>query len=243
VTKLAPDGASLAYSTFLGGRRFDFGYAIAVDGAGAASVTGGTESDDFPATPGAFDTTHNGHGDAFVTKLAPDGASLAYSTFLGGGSFEGGAGIAMDGSGAAYLTGHTDSVRFPTTPGAFDRTLGGLFDGFVTKLAIPPTCTITGTAGSDAIAGTSGDDVICARAGFDVVQAKGGNDLVFGGPNGDTLVGGAGNDTLRGGPGSDVLRTTDGVDVNDLAVGGPGEDLCIIDGGDRTTGCETVEVR
>ncbi len=123
----------LAYSTFLGGGDED-GYAIAVDGAGSAYVTGQTTSADFPTTAGAFDTTYNGGTDAFVTKLDASGAALGYSTYLGGSGVDRGYGIALDGAGSAYLTGTTNSTNFPTTAGAFDTTLNGFFDVFVTKL-------------------------------------------------------------------------------------------------------------
>jgi hypothetical protein len=75
VTKLTAAGAALAYSTYLGGSGVDYGFEIAVDGAGAAYVTGSTDSTDFPTTAGAFDTSSNGGGDAFVTKLDPVGAA------------------------------------------------------------------------------------------------------------------------------------------------------------------------
>jgi hypothetical protein len=132
----------LAYSTYLGGSGADFGAAIAVDGAGSAYVTGRTDSEDFPTTPGALDTSFLGPvvfccgSDAFVTKLAPSGASLVYSTYLGGTQFDGATGIAVDASGSAYLTGATDSADFPTTPGALDTSYpGALDDSFVAKLA------------------------------------------------------------------------------------------------------------
>ena len=59
----------------------------------------------FPTTPGAFDPTHNGDVDAFVTKLNPAGSALVYSTFLGGSGDDSGSGIAVDGSGNAHLDG------------------------------------------------------------------------------------------------------------------------------------------
>ena len=133
----------LDYSTFLGGTNGDGGQGIAVDRMGKAYVTGNTSSfytdfpNDFPTTPGAFDTTYNGgfisSGDAFVTKLNASGSALAYSTFLGGTDSDAGLGIAMRG-GKAYVTGQTSSAGYSTTPGAFDTTLGGFGDAFVTKL-------------------------------------------------------------------------------------------------------------
>lgn len=136
VTKLSADGSSLVYSTYLGGSGYDFAQSIAVDAAGAAYATGYTSSSDFPATAGAFDTSNDGGYDAFVTKLSADGSSLAYSGFLGGNSSEIGYGIAVDASGAAFVTGYTYSADFPTTSGAFDTTWAANYvDVFVTKLS------------------------------------------------------------------------------------------------------------
>jgi Beta-propeller repeat len=124
----------LHYSTFLGGTNQDLANGIAVDGRSRAYVTGFTQSTDYPTTPGAFDTTYNGHGDALVTKLNAAGSALAYSTFLGGTGFDEGWGIAaLDRR--AYVTGDTTSANYPTTPGAFATTFnGGNGDAFVTKL-------------------------------------------------------------------------------------------------------------
>jgi hypothetical protein len=149
VTKLNPDAGgtvSLAYSTYLGGAGTDSGHGIAVDSAGAAYVTGDTDSSGvtpFP-TQDAFQATYQGgNPDAFVTKLNPDtggAASLAYSTYLGGGSFDTGNGIAVDSSGAAYVTGKTHSIgvtAFPTK-NAFQDTEqdgGAAGDAYVTKFA------------------------------------------------------------------------------------------------------------
>src|SRR5215212_3658745 len=104
VTKLNASGSALAYSTFLGGSDIDLGGDIAVSGRGSAYVTGGTDSADYPTTPGAFDTTFNGgFRDAFVTKLNASGSALAYSTFLGGSDIDLGGDIAVSGRGSAYV--------------------------------------------------------------------------------------------------------------------------------------------
>ncbi len=134
VTKINADGSDLVYSTFLGGSAADSGSAIAVDSSGAAFVVGGTwSSDDFPTTEGAFDRTHNGDSDAFVAKLNSGGTDLVYSTLLGGGNADYGYNIAVDDSGAAYVTGETLSTNFPTTDGAYD-TVYEYDDAFATKL-------------------------------------------------------------------------------------------------------------
>lgn len=135
----------LSYSTYLGGSSRDEAYGIAVDAAGSAYVTGLTGGGTFPTTVGAFDTTANGRIDVFVSKLNPAGSALVYSTYLGGTFDEQGRGIAVDGSGSAYVTGVTGSANFPTTVAAFDRTFNGLVDGFVAKL---------GPTGSDLVYST-----------------------------------------------------------------------------------------
>lgn len=136
VTKLTPSGGGLAYSTYLGGSLADTGAGIAVDATGAAYVTGQTASSDFPATGGAVQATYQGgSADAFVTKLQPAGSTLAYSTFLGGSGQDIGSGIAIDGTGAAYVVGKTGSAGFPATAGAAQTTLHGTMDAFATKIA------------------------------------------------------------------------------------------------------------
>lgn len=134
VTKLAKDGSALSYSTLLGGGGDEESERLALEG-GHVYVTGLTGSSDFPTTPGAVQQAYaGGDDDAFVTKLAKDGSSLDYSTFLGGSSGDHGVGIAVEG-GDAYVTGLTGSTDFPTTPGAFQPAYGGGFrDAFVTKL-------------------------------------------------------------------------------------------------------------
>ena len=129
---------ALVYSTYLGGSADDAGVGIAVDAAGNAYVTGSTASANFPTTAGAFQTTLGGGGvgfDAFVTKLNSTGSALLYSTYLGGSNNDdSGVGIAVDGAGNAYVTGSAFSTDFPTTPGAFQSSFGGVRDAFVTKL-------------------------------------------------------------------------------------------------------------
>ncbi len=139
VTKLNPSGTGLVYSTFLGGRRFDDAYGVAIDGAGNAFVTGRTWSSDFPTTFGAFDTTFNGKPgstspDAYVTKLNTAGSGLVYSTFLGGKSEDLGREIVVDADGSAYVAGHTYSSAYPVTADGFDTSYNGNADAFLTRL-------------------------------------------------------------------------------------------------------------
>ncbi len=131
VTKLSVAGGSLIYSTYLGGGGDDRGYGIAVDGDGDAYVTGWTQSVDFP-TQNPYQSTSESLRDAFVTKLSSFGNSLIYSTYLGGNDGDEGYGIAVDGSGCAYVTGMTYSSNFPTLNPFQTNQVGA--DAFVTKL-------------------------------------------------------------------------------------------------------------
>jgi hypothetical protein len=133
VSKLNAAGSALVYSTYLGGSVYDYGYVIAVDPSGAAYVTGSASSTNFPVV-NALQAAHGGGGtDAFVSKLNATGSALVYSTYLGGSGGDSGYGIAVDASGAAYVTGSTGSSNFPTAS-ALQGVLAGVGDAFVSKL-------------------------------------------------------------------------------------------------------------
>ncbi|MEP6718567.1 MAG: SBBP repeat-containing protein [bacterium] len=138
VTKLDPTGGSILYSTFIGGAGNDRGDAIFVDKtSGAAYIVGRADalSINFPTTPGAFATTYRGGDfDAFVLKLNPQGNSLAYSTFLGGGENDSAVGVAADSLGNAYVTGGTRSSGFPATPSAYQSFVAGDTDAYLVKV-------------------------------------------------------------------------------------------------------------
>jgi len=135
VTELSCAGNSLIYSTYLGGAGYDEGYGIAVDGSGNAYLTGWTSSTNFP-TQNPYQLTIHGSRDVFVTKLSTTGNSLIYSTYLGGSSYDEGYGIAVDGSGNAYVAGSTYSFDFPTVnPYQSVHQDGGYTDAFCSKLS------------------------------------------------------------------------------------------------------------
>jgi hypothetical protein len=74
VAKLNVSGSSLVYSTYLGGSCFERPTAIAIDRFGSAYVVGSTTSDNFPVTPGAFQTVRPSQDsasllDTFIIKI------------------------------------------------------------------------------------------------------------------------------------------------------------------------------
>jgi photosystem II stability/assembly factor-like uncharacterized protein len=113
IAKLNQSGTSLGYLQYLGGDEDDYAAAIAVDAAGDAHIAGTTYSMNFPVT-NPLQSASGGRSDAFIAQLSPAG-SVAYSTYLGGSGYDTGEGIALDGSGRAYVAGSTSSPNFPVT--------------------------------------------------------------------------------------------------------------------------------
>jgi hypothetical protein len=197
---------SQSRTAVLGGDEDDQASDIAIDGAGNAYVTGFTDSTNFPTTTGAFQTTFGGVRDAFVTKLNPTGSALIYSTYLGGNNEDVGDRVAIDGAGNAYVTGATDSTNFPTTVGAFQTTLSGSRDAFVTKLnptgnALVYSTYLAGNGGAIGraiVVDSSGNAYLTGLAGTDFPTTPGAFQTTFGGtldafvtklnPTGSTLV-------------------------------------------------------
>lgn len=134
VTKLSSSGSSLVYSTYLGGSDRDFGFEIGVNSEGQAYVTGSTTSTDFPLSAKAAQPVFGGIQDAFVAKLSRSGRFLVYSTYLGGSGLDFGSEVVVSTAGNAYVVGYTQSTDFPVTTGAFQTTLGGVQDAFLTRL-------------------------------------------------------------------------------------------------------------
>ena len=137
--ELNAQGTALVYSTFIPGSTPE---AIAVDATGTAYITGATDPySSFVTTPGAAQTVYGGGlTDAFILRLSADGSSLLFSTFLGGSQSDNALAIALDATGAVYVTGSTSMGGFggpnpfPITAGAAFRTPPLQSIGFLTKL-------------------------------------------------------------------------------------------------------------
>src|SRR5262249_39393736 len=154
VTKINSSGSALVYSTYLGGSGLDHGQDIAVDQAGNPYLTGVTSSTDFN-TRQPLQPNNRGGGDAFIAKLNVAGSDLVYSTYFGGGGNDAGNSIAVDGAGAAYVTGITGSTNLPVqTP--LQPSNRGAEDAFIVKVNAAGSAvvyaTYLGGSGSDAVA-------------------------------------------------------------------------------------------
>ncbi len=133
ITEVSPTGA-LLYSTYLGGSSSDYGTGVAVDSTGDVYVSGYTYSTNFP-TQSALQGTLGGGSDAFLTKFRPGSGALLFSTYLGGSSNDQALAMIVDSNGNIYLTGSTQSPNFPVTGNAYQSTLVGTSNAFVTKVA------------------------------------------------------------------------------------------------------------
>jgi uncharacterized protein (TIGR03437 family) len=165
VYKLNPDG-TLAYTTVIGDGVLVS--AIAADTAGHAYVTGWTGTLPLPTTSRAFQTVASDTGShSYVGKLSPTGA-IEYATYVAGNVSEGANYIAVDGTGAAIISGYTNSRDFPVTPGAYKTT-------FDAQFSIPFVARVSAD-GSRLLYATFTND------------ATGAAQPIGGGPAGDTLV-------------------------------------------------------
>jgi RHS repeat-associated protein len=135
VTRLTAAGA-LDYSTYLGGSGDDYGRGIAVDTAGNATIAGQTTSKNFP-TKSPLQAANAGQQNVFVTRLNTSGSAYLFSTYLGGSKSDYGLGVALDCSGNAYVAGYTYSNNFPVSTGAWQGSLRGTMNAFVSEVKVP----------------------------------------------------------------------------------------------------------
>ncbi|HXC03318.1 MAG TPA: SBBP repeat-containing protein, partial [Bacteroidia bacterium] len=135
VTHFNTTGTNLLYSTYVSGTYSDYAYALVLDAAGHAFVTGYSGSPNWPTTPGVVGpSTIN--SDAFVFELNTTGTAFLFNTFVHGGNANCvGYGLALDAAGNSYITGYTYGMT--ATTGAYQTTIGSAAtfpDAFASKL-------------------------------------------------------------------------------------------------------------
>lgn len=213
--------AQLLYATYFGGSDFDRGNGIAVDSTGCVAVGGWTYSSDLETTPGAFDTSYNGGtGDAYFVLLDPSKSGtdqLLYSTFYGGTGDEWVNSLAMDAQGLVIITGGTESSNLPTTPGAFDEGFNGGVEDCYAAWFDPK-----GNGVADLVYATFVGDSTGYDNGFDVVIDDAGVATIAGITNSVDFptTPGAFNRTRNGGQDVFVIRLFPGMEgTRDLRYG------------------------
>ncbi|MCC2548006.1 gliding motility-associated C-terminal domain-containing protein [Hymenobacter sp. BT175] len=163
ISKYSPDGRTLLYSTYMGGRTSngtEYPLKLVVNAAGEIHLLALTSSSDFPVTPTGFRRTLNGGQDMTVTRFNASGSALLGSTFIGGSSSEAGSlssvpgAMTLDAAGNVLVGGTTFSMDFPTQS-AFQANYGGNSDGFVTKL----NPTLSALVWSTFLGGSNNDQV------------------------------------------------------------------------------------
>lgn len=223
VSKLSSGGAALLFSTVLGSTGSDTLRDLKLTPKDSIVGCGYTNSSSFPTTIGSFDTSANGGDDVFAFRLRADGATLKWSTLIGGSGDEYGFGVALDKNENVGVVGMTSSSDFPTIAGALDRTLNGDKDGFALRLSASGQVllgsTFLGTNGSDRLLGiafdpegkmlvaghTSTNTMPVTTTSFEPLFLGGGFDAYFAklSANGTSLLYGS----HFGGPGTELLTT------------------------------------
>jgi hypothetical protein len=134
LAKLTADGSALIWSTYLGGSASESGRSVAVDAQDDVYLSGLTWSTDFHGLRGFQNAFGGGAFDSYVAKFAGDTGALAFISLLGGSGEDWQAGLAVDSSGRAYLSGFTNSTDFPTAAPLQAQSAGGI-DAYVARFS------------------------------------------------------------------------------------------------------------
>ncbi|KAA3598738.1 MAG: hypothetical protein DWQ06_11290 [Calditrichaeota bacterium] len=152
VCKLSSDGATIVYSSYIGGNWYDYAYDLAIDNNENLFLLGSVESSSYPKV-NAFDNSFGGSVEMTLTKFDSVGNGIIFSTFIGGNSSEYGHCLTLDSFGNPILTGFAHSSDYPTITGSFDISKSGSNDIIVSKFAADGQTllfsTFIGGAGND----------------------------------------------------------------------------------------------
>lgn len=192
VAELDVTGSTLLYADYIGGSGDDYAYAMTMDASDNIFITGNTGSTDFP-TVNPFQAQNTGGQSAFVTEIAAGGASLTYSTYLGGSAFSQGNAIGLDGTGDIYVGGSTYAVDFPTAnayQAAVAANQNGSYGqyGFLTEFTANGSSLVYSTyMGGNSNVGQSCESGLCWPSPYSSVTSiavdSGGDAYVTGGTN------------------------------------------------------------
>ncbi len=163
--KISNDGTSVIWATYFGGSADDgIGPSVRIDSLDEPIYFASTKSTNLPVTAGAYQSTFAGTVDGYLVKFTADGRGLVFSTYIGGSGEESTEThhLTLDSQGNAFVSTYTNSTNFPTTVGAYQRTLGGDYDFGLAKFS--PTgsllaATYFGGTGAESPQGVSIDSL------------------------------------------------------------------------------------
>ena len=157
VAKVLLDGTAVVWATYFGGNGQDGVPTVRVGIDGSVYLIASTTSTDLPTTPGALQRIHAGGEDFFVAKLAPDGASLVYCTYVGGNGTDAHEThhAVVNAQGEVIVGFYSTSTNLVTTTGAVKATPTGGADGYVARISASGSTLVAATY----IGGNGGEDV------------------------------------------------------------------------------------
>ncbi|HHH52629.1 MAG TPA: T9SS type A sorting domain-containing protein, partial [Bacteroidetes bacterium] len=135
--RLENDLSSLLASTYIGGKEDDISYCVIIDSTNNAYIAGETNSDNFPYSLFAYDTSYANSNfklsDAFISILDSNLMEMKASTYLGGQNFETAYDLVLDSLGNIFVSGYTFSYDFPVFCNSYDNSFNGDDDCFISK--------------------------------------------------------------------------------------------------------------
>ncbi len=132
VAKFSPTG-TLLYASYLGGSDDEHIAYIGIDSENNIILTGATWSENYPVSEDAYQTSHQGASDGFITIIAPNG-TLLYSTYFGGSGNDRIQRLKFDALGNNLIFGYTTTTGLGTLD-AYQTELAGGYDAFVGRLS------------------------------------------------------------------------------------------------------------
>lgn len=136
VAKINADATAIIWASYLGKSADDGARGVGYDDQGRVWVAGNTSAHDFPTTADGLQKTWgaNWYWSPYLARFSADGAALDYATYFNDNGTAVLQDMAVDSSGRAYMTGEC-AAGLPTTSGAYDRTLGGVYDAWVARFS------------------------------------------------------------------------------------------------------------
>lgn len=151
IVKLAPDLSSIVWSSYIGGAGFDASYSIKFDNDKNIILAGGTTSEDFPVTAGAYQSTFKGIVDGWIARVSADGSAIMNATYTGTNSFDQVYFADLNSSGSIFVYGQT-AGHMPVTSGVFNKANSGQFlQKFSADLSTLVFSTVFGSGSSNGI--------------------------------------------------------------------------------------------